>query len=154
MSCKGVKLNHLALRHKEHVHCTDNESISITKASYLISLCSSYLSLRQSNHQMIKLYYLHRFSKQFGYPQNLSGGLPKIFRIGTLEAVYQHWESCTSLGTYSKVTIPDYHSLEEFSITKAIRIGGSECVILIRKFLLLLVWSPLLILLGKYPQNL
>ena len=45
MSCKGVKLDHLALRHKDHVHWTDNESISVTKNSYLISLCSSYLSL-------------------------------------------------------------------------------------------------------------
>lgn len=33
--------------------------------------------------------------------------------------MYQHWESCFRLGTYSKVTIPDYHSLKEFSVTKA-----------------------------------
>ena len=33
--------------------------------------------------------------------------------------MYQHWKSCTKLGTYSKVTIPDFHSLKEFSITKA-----------------------------------
>ena len=46
MSCKGVKLDHLALWHKEHVHWTDNEFISVTKASCLISLRSSYLSLR------------------------------------------------------------------------------------------------------------
>ena len=46
MSCKDIKLDHLALHHKERVHWTDNESISITKASYLISLCFSYLSLR------------------------------------------------------------------------------------------------------------
>ena len=45
--------------------------------------------------------------------------MPEIFRTGTLEAVYQHWESCTRLGTYSKVTIPNYHSLDEFSVTKA-----------------------------------
>ena len=32
--------------------------------------------------------------------------------------VCKHWKSCTRLGTHSKVTIPDYHSLEEFSITK------------------------------------
>ena len=53
MSCKGIKLDHLALRHKEHVHWTNNESISVTKASYLISLCSSYLYLRQGNHRVI-----------------------------------------------------------------------------------------------------
>ena len=41
MPYKGVKLGHLALRHKERVHWTDNESISVTKASYLISFRSS-----------------------------------------------------------------------------------------------------------------
>ena len=30
MSCKGVKLDHLALRHKECVHWIDNESTSVT----------------------------------------------------------------------------------------------------------------------------
>ena len=45
MSCKGLKLDHLALHHTECVHWTNNESISVTKASYLISLRSSYLSL-------------------------------------------------------------------------------------------------------------
>ena len=33
MSCKCVKLDHLALRHKERVHKADNESINVTKAS-------------------------------------------------------------------------------------------------------------------------
>ena len=33
--------------------------------------------------------------------------------------MYQHWESCIRLGTYSKVIIPDYHSLKEFLVTKA-----------------------------------
>ena len=47
MSCKGIKLDHMALRHKEHVHWTDNEVISVTNASYLISLRSSYLSLQK-----------------------------------------------------------------------------------------------------------
>ena len=101
------------------MHCTDNESISITKVSYLISLRSSYLFLRQSNHRVIQSYYPHRFSRQFRYPQDLPRGLSEIFHTGTLEAVYQHWESCTKLGTYSKVTIPYYHSLEEFLVTKA-----------------------------------
>ena len=45
MSCKGVKLDHLALQHKKRVHWTDNESISATKTSYLISLRYSYLFL-------------------------------------------------------------------------------------------------------------
>ena len=45
MYCKGVKLDHLALCHKERVHWTNNEFISVTKASYIISLHSNYLSL-------------------------------------------------------------------------------------------------------------
>uniref|UniRef100_F6HA42 Uncharacterized protein n=1 Tax=Vitis vinifera TaxID=29760 RepID=F6HA42_VITVI len=47
MSCKGIKLDHLAWHHMERVHWTNNESISVTKASYLINLPSNYLSLRQ-----------------------------------------------------------------------------------------------------------
>ena len=53
MSYKCVKLDHLALCHKDCVHWTDNESISVTKVSYPISLRSSYLYLRQGNHQVI-----------------------------------------------------------------------------------------------------
>ena len=53
MSCKGVKLDHLTLHHRECVHRTENEFISVTKASYLISLCSNYLFLQQSNHRVI-----------------------------------------------------------------------------------------------------
>ena len=82
MSCKGVMLDHLALHHKERVHWTDNESISVTKTSYLISLHSSYLSLRQGNHRVIQLYYPHQFSRQFGYLQDLPRGFPKIFCTG------------------------------------------------------------------------
>ena len=62
---------------------------------------------------------LTSFPGSLGILKTFQGGLPEIFRIWTLEAVYQHWESCTRFGTYSKVNIPDYHSLEEFSITKA-----------------------------------
>ena len=61
MSCKVIKLDHLALHHTKRVHWTNNESISVTKASYLISFHSSYLSLRQGNHQVIQPYYLCRF---------------------------------------------------------------------------------------------
>ena len=152
MSCKGVKLDHLALRHKDHVHWTDNESISVTKNSYLISLCSSYLSLWQGNHRVIQLYYPHRFSKQFGYPQDLLGGLPEIFCTGTLEVVYQHWESCTRLVTTLKLLYQIIIVLKSFQSPRLMRICRSKCVVLIRKFLLLFVWSPLLILLEKYPQ--
>ena len=68
---------------------------------------------------MIQSYYPHQFYRQFGYSQDLLGGLLEIFCTGTLKTVYQHWESCTRLGTYSKITIPDYHSLEEFLVIKA-----------------------------------
>ena len=138
MSYKGIKLDHLALRHNEHVHWTDNESINVTKASYLISFRSSYLSLRQGNHRVIQLYYPHRFSKQFGYPQDLLRGLPEIFRTRTLEAVYQHWESCTRLVTTLKLLYQIIIVLKSFQSPRLMRIGGLECVILVRKFLLLL----------------
>ena len=119
MSCKGVKLNHLVLRHKKCVYWANNESITTTQGSYLTSIRSNYLSLRQGNHWVIQPYYPYQFCRQFGHPQDVLGGLPEVFHIGTLQAMYKHWKSCTRLGTHSKVTILDYHSLEEFSITKA-----------------------------------
>ena len=98
MPYKGVKLGHLALRHKERVHWTDNKSISGTKVFYLISLCSSYLSLQQGNHRVIQLYYPHRFSRQFGYPQDFPEGFPEIFShwnfrggVSTLRVMHRAW---------------------------------------------------------------
>ena len=45
MSYKGVKLNYLVLQYKECMYWTDNESITTTQASYLLSLRFTYLSL-------------------------------------------------------------------------------------------------------------
>ena len=42
-----------------------------------------------------------------------------VFHFGTLEEVYQHLESCTSLATHFRDTIPYCHSIKKFSITKA-----------------------------------
>nr|CAN78421.1 hypothetical protein VITISV_037778 [Vitis vinifera] len=72
MFCKGVKLDHLALTHKE---------------------------------------------RNLGILKTFWGVFQRFFALE--ETVYQHWESCIRLGTYSKVTISDYHSLKEFSVTKA-----------------------------------
>ena len=45
MSYKGVKLNHLVLRHKKRMYWANNESIIATQASYLTSIHYNYLSL-------------------------------------------------------------------------------------------------------------
>ena len=83
-----------------------------------------------------------------------SSVLLEIFRTINLEAVFQHWESCTRLGTYSKVTILDYHSLEEFSATKAyanwwIRVRKPD-----KKILIAACMEPPLDSFWKIPSNL
>ena len=53
ISYNGIKLDHLTPRQNEHVDFTNDESIIDIKVSYLISFCSSYLSLRQVNYREI-----------------------------------------------------------------------------------------------------
>lgn len=66
ISYNGIKLDHLTPQQNEHVDFTNDESIIANKVSYLISFCSSYLSLQQGNYRAIQLYYSHQFCKQFG----------------------------------------------------------------------------------------
>ena len=103
---------------------------------------------------MIQPYYSHRFFQVVWVSSRPSKGFARDFRNGTLEAVYQHWESCTRLGTYSKVTILDYHSLEEFSATKAyanwwIRVRKPD-----KKILIAACMEPPLDSFWKIPSNL
>ena len=154
ISCKGVKLNHLVLQYKEHMYWIDNESITTTQTSYLLSLRFTYLSLRKGNHWVIQLYYPRRFCRQFGHPQDVPRGLLEVFRTRTLEVVYKHWKSCTRLGTHSKITMPNYHSLDEFSITKAYADWWIGMCNLEKNMLTITCIEPPHVLLYKYPQNL
>ncbi|CAN6582785.1 unnamed protein product [Malus baccata var. baccata] len=68
----------------------DDSHLHFLDLSYLISLCSGP----------------HRFSRQFGFVQNVPGTLKEKTRSESLQAVYMHWESCTRACTNASITLP------------------------------------------------
>ena len=84
----------------------DNESLSLLKLSYLISLRSGYLSLRCEDYHTVESYSPHRFSRRFGFYQGIPGDLKERINTSSLEEMYQFYTSFTSYQTSSKVFVP------------------------------------------------
>ncbi|KAK4706247.1 hypothetical protein R3W88_034192 [Solanum pinnatisectum] len=67
------------------------------------------LLLKSSTHQMLlppSLFSPHRFSRQFGYCQDVPGALIEQHYDGSLLALVQLWDSCVRLGSSLKIFIP------------------------------------------------
>ncbi|CAN6716509.1 unnamed protein product [Malus baccata var. baccata] len=84
----------------------DDSHLHSSDLSYLISLRSAYVSLRQENRCVVQPYNPHRFSRQFGFVQNVPGRLKEKAQSESLQAVYMHWESCTHACTNAYITLP------------------------------------------------
>nr|XP_028945282.1 uncharacterized protein LOC114819804 [Malus domestica] len=84
----------------------DDSHLRSSDLSYLISLRSAYVSLRQENRCVVQPYNPHRFSRQFGFVQNVPGRLKEKAQSESLQAVYMHWESCTRAFTNAYITLP------------------------------------------------
>ncbi|CAN6697047.1 unnamed protein product [Malus baccata var. baccata] len=84
----------------------DDSHLRSSDLSYLISLRSAYVSLRQENRCVVQPYNPHRFSRQFGFVQNVPGRLKEKAQSESLQAVYMHWESCTRACTNAYITLP------------------------------------------------
>ncbi|CAN6561887.1 unnamed protein product [Malus baccata var. baccata] len=84
----------------------DDSYLHSSDLSYLISLRSTYVSLRQENRCVVQPYNPHRFSRQFGFVQNVPGRLKEKAQSESLQAVYMHWESCTRACTNAYITLP------------------------------------------------
>ncbi|KAG5523751.1 hypothetical protein RHGRI_030662 [Rhododendron griersonianum] len=78
---------------------------------YIISLRSSYLTLRRGNEHIVEPYSPYQFARQFRFCQDIPGKLREELSTGTLEAIYQLWESCTRLNIRAEYMIP-LHSSE------------------------------------------
>ena len=71
-----------------------------------MSLHFGYLSLRCEDHCVVEPHSPHRFSRRFGFYQNIPGDLKKSIQTGTLKELYQHYQSITRSNTSSIVLIP------------------------------------------------
>lgn len=96
----------------------DDGNLSTYWSDYFINLRSSFLIFRCDNEHVIETYSPCRFSRQFGFCQDIPGNLKKELHTGTLKEVIQLWFSCTRLGTGSKVVIPARFSKESPLVTK------------------------------------
>ena len=83
----------------------DNESLSLSKLSYIISLHSGYLSLRCEDYHIVESYSPHRFSRRFGFYQDIPSDLKERINTGFLEEMYQFYISFTHYQTSSKVFV-------------------------------------------------
>nr|XP_009790290.1 PREDICTED: uncharacterized protein LOC104237764 [Nicotiana sylvestris] len=100
------QLHHLALLRGKELHFTDNGKLSDSFSEFFISLRSSYLTLRHDATFIVESYSPYRFSRQFGFFQDIPGDLMEQPYDGTLQALVQLWDSSTRLGTSSKFIVP------------------------------------------------
>ncbi|KAL0378901.1 UNVERIFIED_CONTAM: hypothetical protein Sradi_3195600 [Sesamum radiatum] len=62
--------------------------------NYFVAIRLSYLTLRQGNKFIIEPYNPHRFGRQFGYFQDVSGTLKYDTRAASLEERHRYWRLC------------------------------------------------------------
>ena len=86
----------------------NNEGLSISKLFYFISLRSGYLSLWCEDYHIVESYSPHSFSRCFEFYQDILGDLKERIHTGSLEEMYQFYQSLTHCKTSSKVFVPAY----------------------------------------------
>ncbi|KAG5541834.1 hypothetical protein RHGRI_021618 [Rhododendron griersonianum] len=105
-----LTLSLLALTKPKQGIVTDHGKHSDSWNDYIISLRSSYLTLRRGNEHIVEPYSPYRFARQFRFCQDIPGKLREELSTGTLEAIYQLWESCTRLNTRAEFMISSHSS--------------------------------------------
>ncbi|CAA0810116.1 Unknown protein, partial [Striga hermonthica] len=73
---------------------------------YFTAIRSNYLTWRQGNRFFIEPYSPHRFSRQFGFYQDVPGTLKKDFREGSLDNGIYYWQQSVLCGSSSKASLP------------------------------------------------
>ncbi|KAL6213650.1 hypothetical protein ACLB2K_013097 [Fragaria x ananassa] len=117
-ACGNVGMDILARVPKESKVIVDRENVNRPDIVYLTCLRSGFLTLRQDNRRVVQPYSPYRFSRQFGYVQDVPGNLQKDIRTGELSLMYWHWESFTKRETRSTVTLPPESALTEYMVTR------------------------------------
>ncbi|KAH0761502.1 hypothetical protein KY290_017575 [Solanum tuberosum] len=69
------RLHHLAMLQGRDLHLTDNGKLSNSWNEYIISLRSGYVTLRHESNFIVESYSSIRFSRQFGFCQDVPGDL-------------------------------------------------------------------------------
>lgn len=83
----------------------DDGKLSSLDSTLFISIRSYYLTLRQGESFLIAPYNPHRFSRQFGFCQDVPGSLRTRPRCNSVRELMALWGSSVRRGTKSTVTI-------------------------------------------------
>ncbi|KAH0765241.1 hypothetical protein KY285_001112 [Solanum tuberosum] len=84
----------------------DNGKAPELELAYFMSLCFNYLPLRKGGSFDIEPFSSHRFSRQFGFHQDIPGYLENDIRAESLDEGLRYWRICISRATMSKTTFP------------------------------------------------
>ncbi|XP_019234715.1 PREDICTED: uncharacterized protein LOC109215149 [Nicotiana attenuata] len=106
------QLHHLAMLQGRELHLTDRDEQSNSWSDFFLSLRSSFITLRHDDIHIVESYSPHRFSRQFGFCQDVPGKLIERPYDGSLKMLVQFWDSCVRLGGSSKVIVPTRPSEE------------------------------------------
>ncbi|KAK9715734.1 hypothetical protein RND81_06G186000 [Saponaria officinalis] len=105
---RKVRTNFFILNRNKAELLVDDDKLDVTRFSYMASLRSTFLTLRMSNHFHIEPYNPHRFSRQFGFcqevPDLLFSDLKK--RSASLPEVLIFWRLLLFSGSKSRVLLP------------------------------------------------
>ena len=75
-----------------------------------MSLHSGYLSLRCEDQNIVEAYSPHRFSRRFGFHQNIPSDLKEEIHTRSLKDLCQFYQSFTCCNTDSKVLISAFET--------------------------------------------
>ncbi|KAH7845734.1 hypothetical protein Vadar_005411 [Vaccinium darrowii] len=100
------QLSSLSLSTRDELLIVDDGAQSHSRTDYIISLRSSYLTLRRDKEYVVEPYSPHRFSRQFDFCQDIPGNLVEEACPINLPNAVGLWQSCTKLGTKAEFKIP------------------------------------------------
>ncbi|KAF7143338.1 hypothetical protein RHSIM_Rhsim05G0112600 [Rhododendron simsii] len=117
--CDGLVMDRFAQREGKSKELVDDGQLSDWEMEYLISIRSGYLTLRSGSTKFIEPYSPHRFSRQFGFTQDVPRILHVNLRICSLKNIVKHFESLTREKSQSKLRLPNRANCRAIPITKA-----------------------------------
>ncbi|OMO94189.1 hypothetical protein CCACVL1_06121 [Corchorus capsularis] len=102
----GLSWGDIPFTRNRELILVDDGSLNPREFAYMVSVCSSYLSVRYNGNIIIEPYSPHRFGRQFGFCQDIPGTLNNDVRSGSKADLLLFWRVCNVCHTKCKLTYP------------------------------------------------
>lgn len=110
---RHVPLSSTIIIKDERKILVDDMHLAIRLFEYFTSLRANYLTLCCEDLHIVEPYSPHRFSRQFGYVQDVPGNLSEDIRLCTYTAMAELWRSCLKFDMKCQVVLPSRSNVEE-----------------------------------------